>query len=355
MTRSLPNHLFSSAEVLSRTSDFGIDQMYADVIRTYCDNLRQKDLPILLDHEWLAQLLGWDTKTIYAIASCQSDFYRTYEIGKKSGSKRNISEPLPTLKDIQSTLLQYVCDKLPVHKASYAYRKGNTIRKNARMHLRQAEILKLDIKDFFGSIKQKTVSSVFYEAGYTKELANLISRLCTLNGSIAQGAPTSPAISNAVMYRIDEELLKHFAGIGMRYTRYSDDITISGELVGDEHIKFVSDILYKNKFYLNRRKTRIFRAGSSKIVTGVQINTKLRAPTKMRESLRTELHFIEVYGLPSHATRKSEKPSACLKRIEGQLNFAIWLDPKDDALAKLKVRLKSVRKDYDSLSSQIGF
>ena len=136
MIRSLPNHLFSADEVARRTEESGIDQMHADIIRTYCDSLRKKDLPILLDHDWLSQLLGWDTKTIYAIAACQKEFYRTYTIGKRNGSSRSISEPLPTLKDIQSTLLEYIFGKLPVHKSSYAYRKGNTIRKNARIHLR---------------------------------------------------------------------------------------------------------------------------------------------------------------------------------------------------------------------------
>jgi RNA-directed DNA polymerase len=355
MTRSLPSHLFSTAEVVEHCVDAGIDNANIDSIRRYCNNLREKDLPILLDHVWLSQLLGWDEKTLYAVSACQSEFYHTYTIGKRSGSARKISEPLPTLKDIQSKILSYICEKIPVHKASYAYRKGNTIRKNARMHLRQKEILKLDIKDFFGSIKKGSVSRMFFDAGYTGEVSNLLARLCTLDERLAQGSPTSPAISNAVMREVDDILLSHFASRGMRYSRYSDDITISGDKIEDEHISYVSSILYNKKFYLNRTKTRVFRSGSSKIVTGVQVNTKLRAPSKLRKSLRAEVYFIEMYGLPSHSARKMERPSLCLRRIEGQLNFAIWLDPKDLALRNLKARLAIIRQDFNSLSYQPGF
>ena len=355
MTRSLPNHLFSTAEVVQRCVNAGIDAANIDAISQYCDNLRKKDLPILLDHIWLSQLLGWDEKTIYAVAACQHEFYHTYTIGKRSGAERKISEPLPTLKDMQTTILSYICEKLPVNKSSYAYRKGNTIRKNARMHLRQKEILKLDVKDFFGSIKRDSVSRVFFDAGYSSEVSSLLGRLCTLNEALAQGAPTSPAISNAFMHGIDNILLSHFASRGMRYTRYSDDITISGDKIEAEHISYVSDILYKNNLYLNNKKTRVFRSGSSKIVTGVQVNSRLRAPSKLRKLLRAEIYFIEVYGLPSHASRKMERPSLCLKRIEGQLNFAIWLDPKDSALVQLKARLAIIRKDFNSLSYQSGF
>ncbi|RYZ91094.1 MAG: RNA-directed DNA polymerase [Proteobacteria bacterium] len=213
MIRSLPNHLFSTDEVVRRLEESGIDLAYATAIRQYCSNLRSRDLPILLVHDWVSQLVGWDTKTIYAVSACQKAFYRHYHIGKNNGSIRHIYEPLPTLKSIQSILLRHVFEKLPIHKSSYAYRKGNTIRKNARIHLRQPQILKLDIRDFFGSIKQRYVSDILIDSGYTKEVSTLLARLCTIDGSLAQGAPTSPSISNAVMFPIDEELMTHFSAL----------------------------------------------------------------------------------------------------------------------------------------------
>lgn len=354
MTRSLPDHLFSPDVVRFNLSESKLDLAYIEAIDSYARSLAEKDLPIILDHEWLSQLVGYNTKTLYAIAACQPLFYHSYTIGKRSGGARPIDEPLPTLKSIQRTLLRYICCKMPVHKSSYAFRVGNTIRKNARIHLRQNEIIKLDIENFFGSVRERSVTRAFYDLGYTSKLSSLFARLCTINGSLAQGSPTSPALSNAVMYRIDDVLFDHFTKKGMRYTRYADDLTISAEKVDPSDIAFVSNILASNQFRLNRSKTKIFRKGASKIVTGVQVDPRIRAPRALRDRLRSEIYFIERYGLPSHAARREEKPIQCLQRLEGQMNFALWVDPDDKQLIDIKKRLKVVRADVDAIGLQRG-
>jgi len=64
--------------------------------------------------------------------------------------------------------------------------------------------------------------------GYRQDGAEIIKRICCLNGGLAQGSPASPVLSNIVFsdldHRLEEIAIKH----NTRLTRYADDITFSG-------------------------------------------------------------------------------------------------------------------------------
>ena len=79
----------------------------------------------------------------------------------------------------------------------------------------------------------------FKKLGYSNSLSMLFSSLLTLKGELPQGAPTSPALSNLIMRIIDDQIAKYSVERKIRYTRYADDLTFSGDF-DHEAIRFGS-------------------------------------------------------------------------------------------------------------------
>jgi hypothetical protein len=79
-----------------------------------------------------------------------------------------------------------------------------------------------DIVDFFPSIKYKDVFKIFYYVGYNKQVSHLLTKLCVNEFNILpQGAPTSPAISNIVLLKLDKRLSSLSDCFRCSYTRYA--------------------------------------------------------------------------------------------------------------------------------------
>jgi RNA-directed DNA polymerase len=78
--------------------------------------------------------------------------YKTYYIQKRNGGERLISQPARELKALQRVMVTEFLDRLPVHSAATAYRRGMSIVDNAVPHAINGPILKFDFKDFFPSI-----------------------------------------------------------------------------------------------------------------------------------------------------------------------------------------------------------
>ena len=75
---------------------------------------------------------------------------------------------------------------------------------NAEQHLRKAWLLNADLEDFFHYVTADEVLRVFTEKPFEfpTDLANLLTRLTTLNGRLPMGAPTSPVLSNLAFQRV---------------------------------------------------------------------------------------------------------------------------------------------------------
>ena len=71
------------------------------------------------------------------------------------------------------------------------------------MHVNKAQVLCMDIHNFFPSINIDQVFEVFHRIGYTSDVAQALAQLCTHNGILPQGAPSSPALANIIFSAID--------------------------------------------------------------------------------------------------------------------------------------------------------
>jgi RNA-directed DNA polymerase len=233
--------------------------------------------------------------------------YRTFQVSKRAGGMRTLSAPADDLKKMQRRILRRVLAKLAAHPAATGFERGHSIVTNALPHIGKAVVIKLDMKDFFTATTAARVEEYFRAIGWNIEAAALLTRLCTNNGSLPQGAPTSPRLSNVVNYRLDARLAALAAARGISYSRYADDMTFSAAADTPR----VNDLITAVKIIVNdegyvlhtAKKLRIARQGDRQVVTGLVVNEKVNLPRATRRRLRAVEHHLKT-GKPATLTAK---------------------------------------------------
>jgi len=203
------------------------------------------------------------------------------------------------------------------------------------------------IHDFFGSIKKDRVIEVFKKIGYPEKISIVLAELCCLYDALPQGAPTSPALSNIISYEMDKQIADLAYKNHLIYTRYADDITLSGDNIDKKTVTSeITDILDEESLWLNQSKTQLKTEKSRKIITGVSISSgkKLTIPKAKKRELRKNIHFILTKGLAEHQKFIGSKDPAYLKRIIGYLNFWKSIEPDNSYVLESLARLKKLVK-----------
>jgi RNA-directed DNA polymerase len=314
------------------------DDDYATRCLAYARVLFERQLPIIYDQHHLGRLVGYKTTYLYGASNSPERYYRTYSIPKVSGGSRTITEPLPSLKEVQRWILENILDKVPVHPFAKGFVRNRSIRDNARFHQRRRFVLTLDIENFFGYVAATTVRKVFLDLGYSSSVAILLGQLCTLHGGLPQGAPTSPALSNLAALPIDKRLSGYARKLSIRYTRYADDLTFSGDFDAGSLIEFVRSVLRENGFLLNENKTRLMRQHQRQETTGIVVNQAMQVPREVRRRIRQECWYIEKFGLDSHLQRTRNTRANHLRHLLGIVGFVLFINPKDeDGLRALRL------------------
>ena len=162
-----------------------------------------------------------------------------------------------------------------------------------------------------------------------------------------QGAATSGYLSNLLMNDFDTTLLTYAQEMGLRYSRYADDISISGKEINIIKVKrLISDELSKLGLKINLGKTKIRRQNSRQEVTGVVVNSKMSAGRLYTRKLRQEYYYIEKFGLYGHSrTIGDTSPMYTLDRLIGQFSHALFLDPRHEDLKAKRKKLLSLRRE----------
>jgi hypothetical protein len=259
-----------------------------------------------IDHNVIGLCVGVSPQLIWRIALNPSRYYRQFTIPKRGGGERQIDSPRIFLKAIQWFLADYVFGDLARHDCVHSYSFGRSIVTNAQNHVGKAFVGNSDIENFFGTISRKSVKADLERQGFTSGEADLISKLCTKNGYLPQGAPTSPALSNSFLFGFDQRINEVCKRKDLRYSRYADDITISGTNKTDIGIVLgLAGSVLRNDFELrlNPQKTRIASRGGQQRVAGVVVNFEAAPPRIFRRRVRAAFH------------RASQNPEAHLERV----------------------------------------
>ncbi len=313
----------------------------------YAEVLSSNNVPIIYNPEHLAELVGYKKEYLKKAALHTSYFYRDFEITKKNRTKRPISEPLPSLKEIQIWILENILEKVSVSPFAKAYKAKTRLMENLKFHKKQPKVFTLDLENFFPSIKMELVEKVFLELGYSKMVSNLLAKLCTRDNGLPQGAPTSPYLSNLVFKEADGIIADFCKKRKIRYTRYADDLSFSGDFDEDELLEKVVETIKNLNLRLNKSKTKLMTPDKQQTVTGIVVNDKPQVTFKKRNALRQAMYYIKKFGLDEHRVFKEIKQKNYLEHLLGKINFVLQINPKDTEFIEYKTWLIDLKKKED--------
>lgn len=246
--------------------------------------------------------------------------YAAFHIPKRTGGTRKILAPKNELKRAQRWILKNVLERVTLPAQATAYCTGRSTLTNAEAHVGQAFLIKLDIKEFFPSITFIRVRGLFKSLGYSGGISTVFSLLTTsadfsienLDGkmhviapgepALPQGAPTSPAISNLICRRMDHDLAKISSMHGLRYSRYSDDMSFSSASRWPkrriwEVLRELTSAIHKHGFAIQGSKTRFVPKSTRQTVTGIVVNEKCNLSRDWVRRFRTQLHYLDSSNL----------------------------------------------------------
>ena len=261
--------------------------------------------------------------------------YKRYEIPKRNGSgTRLIAQPSKSVKPIQRVCINELRAFLPVHKAALAYEVGTGIKRNANMHRYNRYLLKMDFTNFFPSIKPHVLLNILeqHSVKITDVDKFVLTSLLFWKPSrrnsdleLSIGAPSSPFISNAVMYFFDVAVTEYCKEKSIQYTRYADDLVFSTNVTDIlfELPKFLETLIKQPSMSFlkfNSDKTVFASKRVNRHITGVTITNdgRLSIGRKRKRKISSMIHRFKLRQLKSDSD---------INELKGLLGFAKHIEP----------------------------
>lgn len=207
-----------------------------------------------------------------------------------SGKPREIRIPSRLLTIAHQRLLKGPLRSVPIHQASYCERgKGGLAA--ARLHAGHPVLLHLDLKRFFPSVTPQRVEDELRRVRFDDGAAKLIAHLSTIDNQLPQGASTSVALGNLVLQRLDGRLAALARQRGFTYTRYVDDIGVSGGRRLEKAEALIGGIVEDDGWTIGKAKGGLLGVDKRHRYLGVVINS---APNLTPEYIKDLRHLIRV-------------------------------------------------------------
>ena len=332
-----------------------------------------RDVQPVFTLKHLAMLSGVSYGFIRQTVARRTDAYTEFRVKKRSFQDsdpryRTICVPSPSLMKVQRWIAQNILAHVPAHACSVAFSKGDSLYKAVEPHCSAKWLVKLDVRNFFESISEASIYLTLKSLGFEPLIAFEVARLCTRvadeevqgnnpwfrsfqhvppyviaqytqtrQGHLPQGAPTSPMLANLACRGLDERLLALAEAVGVRYTRYADDMTFSSDdaRFGRGHAQKLIQAVYKELarqgLSPNVAKTTVVPPAARKIVLGLNVEeAEPRLTRQFKNLLRQHIYYLshKDIGVVKHAaTRGFISITGLRHHLEGLLAFAAQIEP----------------------------
>jgi RNA-directed DNA polymerase len=325
----------------------GLGESQATKLDIYAKNLESQNLPIIYELKHFSKLLGMEYALISRMSGRNGLFYRSFSIKKRNGGRRVINSPYPKISYVQNWIKEKILFNLPISDHAYAYVNGLSHVQHARQHIGSDTFLKIDLVDFFGQISEYRIKKIFHDLGYTDKLSFHLARLCTCNSSIAQGAPSSPILSNIVLKELDERLYVIAKANSILYTRYADDLYFSGKHVSKGFFTKVKEAINDFGMVINEGKSKIYKDHHKKIVTGLIVsNDEIRVPKNIRRKFREKSYILLRDKFKVFNGERGFFNPNYIDEVLGLGMYILSVEPQNSYVIKAVESLKVLKKEF---------
>ncbi len=283
--------------------------------------------------ERLLALSPLSRRELMVLVATAPNRYKDHYIEKRNGrGKRLISQPTAELKFLQRLLIDHELKDLPIHEAAVAYRPLHSIADHALPHASARYLMKLDFKDFFPSLRDVAIRhrlgiDTKYSSKEQRILCQLLCRTSRSTGvlQLSIGAPSSPFLSNYLMWEFDSKLSAFCAAHAVRYTRYADDLALSTSIprlldsVLAEVRRLIVELSYLG-ISLNEEKTVNVSKKHKRTLVGLTLSNdgEVSIGRNSKRQLRAEMDAL------CHDRLVATE----VARLRGKLAFIYSIDPK---------------------------
>lgn len=284
----------------------------------------------------IAKDLRLPISEVNSIARSAPFRYRTYTIPKRTGGVREINHPAASLKIVQRWLVDRLLNVLPVHDSATAYVGGRSILQNAELHQRSNYFVRYDFRDFFSSISDVVIGRYIrrqiaeghfpHELDVVPFIVRLVCHAPVRGASkrLSIGAPSSPHVSNMVMFPFDEAVSIAARNYRLVYSRYADDIYISGHAGADleRFDAILRQLLGREASFaiINEEKVQWMSRKGRVSITGLNVSSqrKISVGRELKRSIRTRVYLAIMGRLDLDD----------LARLRGHISYLHGVEPE---------------------------
>ncbi|MCB1949833.1 reverse transcriptase family protein [Nitrosomonas sp.] len=273
---------------------------------------------------------------LFALKNLTDDRNYNCYIDTSGHKPREIEHPCFELDKIQTRIASLICR---IAQPDYIHSgvKGRSHITNAKQHVGRHNVLTSDIQSFFPSTTQRMVFNFFYKRlQCSSDVADLLANLCTCKGHI----PTGSRISMPLAFWANEPMfnLLHKVSLsqGITFTVFVDDIVFSGSSIDERFVYNIKKLISNHGHTAHPRKTKLYKAGNTKLVTGVAVDTNgLHVANRHRKNIYQDMSQWKV------SKQAGLQFDDLNKRIIGRMNAQSLVDYRfKDKARTLRLSIK---------------
>lgn len=268
------------------------------------------------DNGSLARLLAVAPFEIEEVLANRSKYYRVFRHRKPDGRHRLIYNPEAPLKLLQQKVRTHILDLVPLPGCVHGGVRGRSVVTNARPHVRKQIVFCVDVRDFYPSVRSSTIFTIFTALGFGSAAADVLTNITTWDDHIPQGVSTSTALANLAMTRVDVRIQILANKNGFAYTRYIDDLTLSGTNRLLTFRPLIQRIIKEEGFAINPNKVATMHSGMRQVVAGIVVNRKLNVAREDRHTIRQALRLL-----------RSARSEMSVDQIRGKISWVSQVNP----------------------------
>lgn len=275
----------------------------------------------------LAALLQTNVEFVADVTANPSSYYAEFLIPKPSGEMRPIRPPRRALRSLQRDFLREILSRVQLRSCLHGGIRSRSIVTHARAHVGQDMVATLDIRKFFPSTTKIHLIPILTALGFLGEAATDLLLLVTFKNELPQGAPTSSILANLAFAQGDSRFIQICRKRKLRYSRYVDDIAISGQCdFSDLRGPFI-DAIQASDYGVANEKIHFMRRCKRQIVTGLVVNEKLRPTREFIQEIKEELRCCLEFGAALRALESGLSVRQLKSRLTGRVAHVAHVDP----------------------------